>query len=193
MLSYLALAGIIIFGKYIDIIFRGIVPPVLLGSLSASFGSIYSNPYYDREGNSVTFWDQLVDRRSPSISFGLNIPIFNNWNIRTNSKNARLNYHIAQLEVEKQQQILYKEIQTAANEASAAYNKYKTAGRNVTAQQESFRYVEQKFETGLLTTTDYNVAKNNLLKAQSDEAQAKYQYVFQLKVLDLYKGEQIKL
>ena len=172
--------------KYNWDIARGSYWPTL--SFSASFGS-----YYNYKDHHNSFWDQMLNQKNSSISIGLSIPIFNHWSIRTNAKNARLNYHIAQLEVEKQQQILYKEIQTAANEASAAYNKYKTAGRNVTAQQESFRYVEQKFETGLLTATDYNVAKNNLLKAQSDEAQAKYQYVFQLKVLDLYKGEQIKL
>ncbi|MDR0295613.1 MAG: TolC family protein [Prevotellaceae bacterium] len=170
---------------------RGNYWPTL--SISAFFGSGYSNPYYDIHGNNVNFWDQLTNRRGHGIGFSLSIPILSNWAIHTNAKNARLNLYIAQLEVEKQQQTLLKEIQTAANEASAAYNKYKTANRNVTAQQESFRYVEQKFETGLLTATDYNVAKTNLLKAQSEEAQAKYQYVFQLKILDLYKGEPIKL
>ncbi|MCL2098644.1 MAG: TolC family protein [Bacteroidales bacterium] len=170
---------------------RGNYWPTL--SISAFFGSGYSNPYYDIHGSSVNFWDQLTNRRGHGIGFNLSIPILNNWSIHTNAKNARLNYHSAQLEVEKQQQTLLKEIQTAANEASASYNKYKAANRNVTASQESFRYVEQKFETGLLTATDYNVAKTNLLKAQSEEAQSKYQYVFQLKVLDLYKGLPIKL
>ena len=173
--------------KYNWNIARGNYWPTL--SMSASFGSQYSKP----SPYNNNLWDQLTNRWGYGIGFGLNIPILNNWNIHTNAKNARLSYHIAQLEVEKQQQTLLKEIQTAANEASSAYNKYKAANRNVIAQQESFRYVEQKFETGLLTVTDYNVAKNNLLKAQSEEAQAKYQYVFQLKILDLYKGEQIKL
>jgi outer membrane protein len=158
-------------------------------SLGASFGSQYNNPY----PSSDNFWEQLTNRRGHGISFGLNIPIFNNWSIRTNAKNARLSYRGAQLEVEKKKQDLYKEIQSAANDAAAAYNKYKAANRNVTASQESFRYVEQKFETGLLNVTDYNVAKTNLLKAQSEEAQAKYQYIFQLKILDLYKGLPIKL
>jgi len=171
--------------KYNWDVARGNYWPTL--SVSASFGSIYYDSQTDR------FWDQLVDRRNPSIGFNLSIPILNNWAIHTNAKNAKLNYHSAQLEVERQQQSLLKEIQTAANEASAAYNKYKAANRNVTASQESFRYVEQKFETGLLNVTDYNLAKTNLFKAQSEEAQAKYQYIFQLKVLDIYKGLPIKL
>ncbi len=155
-------------------------------SLSGSFGSAYYN------SQAVPFWDQLTDHNTPSLGFSLNIPLFSNWRITTNSKNAKLNYRMAELEVENKRQTLYKEIQTAATDASASYNKYKAANRNVTASQESFRYVEQKFETGLSNFTDYNVAKTNLLKAQSDELQAKYQYIFQLKILDLYRGLPIK-
>jgi len=53
--------------------------------------------------------------------------------------------------------------------------------------EESFRYVQQKFDLGVLNATDYTVAKTNLFKAQSEFYQAKYQYVFQLKILDFYK------
>ena len=41
--------------------------------------------------------------------------------------------------------------------------------------------------------TDYNISKNNLLKARSEELQAKYQYIFQLKIIDFYKGADITL
>ncbi len=171
--------------KYNWNIARGYFWPTL--SVSASFGSYFS------DSQPSTFWDQLRDHRNPTLGFTLSIPIFNNWSYITNAKNARLNYRIAELEVENKKQTLYKEVQTATNDAIAAYNKYMAAYRNVTASQESFRYVEQKFETGLLNVTDYNVAKTNLLKAQSEEAQSKYQYIFQLKILDLYKGLPIKL
>lgn len=158
-------------------------------TLTANAG--YGSAYYSSQ--TTLFWDQLVDHNNPTLGFSLNIPLFNNWRYATNSKNAKLNYRVAELEVANKKQTLYKEVQTATTDAQAAYNKYQAANRNVTASQESFRYVEQKFETGLSNATDYNVAKNNLLKAQSEEAQAKYQYIFQLKIIDLYKGLPIKL
>ena len=164
---------------------RGNYWPAL--SLSGSYGSVY----YDSKGQ--RFWDQLFDQRSPSISFGLSIPIFNNWSTRTNAKNAKLNLHIAQLEVENKRKTLYKEIQSAVTDALAAFNKYKAAERNVVAAKESFRYTEQKFEVGAISATDYNISKNNLLKARSEELQAKYQYIFQLKIIDFYKGVDITL
>ena len=38
---------------------------------------------------------------------------------------------------------------------------------------------------------EYNEAKQNLMKSQSDELQAKYDYLFRTKILDFYKGEPI--
>ena len=37
-----------------------------------------------------------------------------------------------------------------------------------------------------------NEAKQNLMKSQSDELQAKYDYLFRTKILDFYKGEPIE-
>ena len=59
--------------------------------------------------------------------------------------------------------------------------------------EESFRYTEQKFNVGLVTPVDYNAGKTQLLKAQSDLAQSKYEYIFKTKVLDFYKGIPLNL
>jgi outer membrane protein len=164
---------------------RGRYWPTL--SFSAGYGTFFTDTRSD------AFWQQIGDNRSPSLQFGLSIPIFQNWNIVTGSKNAKLNLRIAELEVDKKHQVLYKEIQQAIVDASAAYNKYKAGLQNVTAMQESFRYTQQKFDIGLVNGTDYTVSKNNLFKAESDLLQAKYQYVFQLKIIDFYKGIPITL
>jgi len=44
-----------------------------------------------------------------------------------------------------------------------------------------------------VTPVDYNAAKTQLLNAQSDMAQAKYEYVFKIKVLDFYRGIPLSL
>ena len=85
------------------------------------------------------------------------------------------------------------EIQQAANDAHSYFARFKATEDNVKAMQESFRYVQQKFDVGVLNATDYTVAKANLFKSQSDFYQAKYQYIFQLKILDFYKGNPITL
>ncbi|NCB97754.1 MAG: TolC family protein [Bacteroidia bacterium] len=156
-------------------------------SFSAGYGTYYSD---QRE---ELIMDQFNDNRNPSVTFGLRIPIFNNWQTNTSIKNARLGVRSAEIDVRTAEQTLYKEIQQANNDALAYFEKYKAGIDNVKSMEESFRYVQQKFEIGILNATDYTVAKTNLFKAMSELSQAKYQFVFQLKILDYYKGLPITL
>lgn len=156
-------------------------------SFSAGYGSYYS------DSRDQAFFDQFNENRNPSIGFGLNIPIFNNYRVKTNVKNAQLGVRRAQIDYKSKLQLLYKEIQQAGNEAQSLYEKYKASEENTKAMEESFRYVQQKFDVGVLNATDYTVSKTNLFKAKSDYYQSKYQYVFQLKILDFYKGIPISL
>jgi outer membrane protein len=95
--------------------------------------------------------------------------------------------------LELQKQSLYKEIQTAYNEAFNALERMKAAKENMRSIQESFTYTENKFNVGMMNATDYNIAKTNLFKAVSAYYQAKYQYLFEVKILDFYKGKAINL
>jgi outer membrane protein len=63
----------------------------------------------------------------------------------------------------------------------------------VTSTEESFRYTEQKFNVGMVTPVDYNAGKSQLLNAQSEMTQAKYEFIFKTKVLDFYKGLPLSL
>ncbi|HOO43290.1 MAG TPA: TolC family protein [Bacteroidales bacterium] len=144
-------------------------------------------------GSSAGFWDQMKNNNNPSIGLSLTIPIFNKWQVNTNVKNANLGVEMAELEMKNAQQLLMKEVQQAANDATSTYLRVQATERNVKAMAESFRYVQQKFDIGMLNGTDYIVSKTNLFKAESNYLQAKYEHVFKLKILDFYKGIPITL
>lgn len=156
-------------------------------SLSAGYGTYYS------DGQEQAFFSQFNNNRNPSIGFGLSIPIFNGWRSNTNIRNSRLDVKNAEIELRKTHQVLYKEIQQAYNEALSCFEKHKAAEQNMQSSLESFSYTEKKFDLGMLNGTDYTVAKTNLFKSQSEYYQTKFQYLFQLKILDFYKGIPIKL
>ena len=157
-------------------------------SLSASYGTFYSSSTFAPDGSVYPFFEQFRDNINPSITVGLSIPIFNNWSVKTNVRNARLARESLELELRAKEQTLYKEIQTAVTEAETYYRQMEAAEANVASMQESFRYVEEKFNSGVLNGTDYTVARANLFKARSEYLQARYQFVFQLKIIDFYKG-----
>jgi outer membrane protein len=46
---------------------------------------------------------------------------------------------------------------------------------------------------GLVNTVDYNAEKNRLTQTQSNLLQAKYDYIFKIKILDFYRGIPITL
>lgn len=162
-------------------------------SLSASYGTFYSSSSLAPDGSTYPFFEQFRDNINPSVSIGMSIPIFNNWTVKTNVKNAKLSRHSLELDLRMKQQTLYKDIQTAVTEAETFFRQMEAALANVTSMEESLRYVEEKLEAGALNGTDYTVAKTNLFKARSEYLQAKYQFLFQLKIIDYYKGIPITL
>jgi len=163
-------------------------------SLSFSAGlSTYYNPDYIHPIDPTHFFGQINARKSPYMGFSLSFPILTSRTISTNIRNAKLGVQQAQIDTKNRQQQLYKVIQQANNEAISAFERYKATLQNVKSMEESVRYVQQKLEVGMVSGTDYTVAKTNLFRAQSDNLQAKYQYVFRLKILDFYRGVPIDL
>ena len=88
---------------------------------------------------------------------------------------------------------LYKNIQQAFADAVAARKKHLATEEALISMEESFKYTEQKFEVGLVNTVDYNIEKTRLTTTQSDLLQAKYDYIFKMKILDFYRGIPITL
>ena len=157
-------------------------------TLSAGYGTFFSSSSLAPDGSVYPFFEQFRDNINPSVSIGLSIPIFNNWTVRTHVRNARLSRESLEIDLRMKQQTLYKDIQTAVTEAGTCFRQLEAAKANVESMEESFRYVQEKFDAGTLNGTDYTVAKTNLFKAWSEYIQAKYQFVFQLKIIDYYKG-----
>lgn len=158
--------------------------PIL--SLNYSYNARYSSP--SNLPGDQSFVGQLKTSRSPGAGLTLNIPILNGWQVNKNISNSKLNVETSQYNLEGTQKQLYKNIQQAYTDAVASLKKYNVSIKAIASTEESFRYTEQKFNVGMVTPVDYNAAKTQLLTAQSDMAQAKYEFIFKIKVLDFYKG-----
>lgn len=139
------------------------------------------------------FADQVNDNINYGIAFNLNVPILNGWQVNKNISNAKLSIENGKFTLDAARKQLYKNIQQAYADAGAALKKYNASLRAVKSAEESFRYSEQRFNVGLVTPVDYNAAKTQLLRAQSELSQSKYEFVFKIKVLDFYKGIPISL
>lgn len=170
-------------------------------NFGASYGSSYSDarqrPLLSPDGSifygAYPFVSQLADNASSAISLSMQIPIFNGLTTRRNVNIAKLNAQNSKYSLNLEKNKLYKEIQQAYTDATAALKRYQSAMASVKSNEESFHYAEKKFTAGVSTSVDYTTAKNNLLNAQSMMLQAKFEYVFRIKLLDFYKGIPITL
>lgn len=162
-------------------------------SLTASAG--FYDQYLTASNNpsNPTFSQQLQDNTRSSVGVNLNIPIFNRFENRSNIQNAEIQIENQRLELEATKKELRRQIEQAYINAFASFERYSASNMAVESMQESFRHMEQKFDLGRVNSVEYNDAKTNLAKAQSDLVQAKYEFIFRSKILDFYNGTPIVL
>jgi len=168
--------------------------PYVSGFAVDGSGNQYPVYSYNMKYNYQTtdFNQQLKDNISKSLTINLTIPIFNNWQANYAVSSAKINALNSQYQYEIADKQLVKEIRQAYNDAMAAFKKYIAAKKAEKASSESFKYTEQRFNVGLANTYDFNLSKNNLLRAQSEVIKSKYEYTFKLKILDFYSGKPFK-
>ena len=152
-------------------------------SLSAGMGTNYYSTFATQG-----FWDQLNNNFSQYVGLSLSIPIFNKFSTRNQVRNARLQQTTQQLQLRRTQQALYKEIQQAWNGAVAARAKWEASRTAAEAAQDAFVLMQAKYENGKTTLTEFNDARGRQVKAQSDAVQATYEYLYQTRLVEFYRG-----
>lgn len=150
-------------------------------------------PVYTPTYQDISFNDQFLDNQNKSLGFYLSIPIFSGLQTRTNISKAKIGIENARLSLELTKNQLNQDIQRSYSDAVAAINKYNSAKKAKEAMAEAFYYMQQKFDVGVVNSVDFNEAKKNLSKAESEMLQAKYEYVFKRTILDFYMGKPIDL
>ena len=162
----------------------------LYPSLSLS-GGLGTN-YYTNFGTQG-FWDQMQNNFSQYVGLSLSIPIFNRFSTRNQVRTAQVNRRNQEIQLQRARNTLYKEIVQAWNGAVAARAKWESAQKARKAAWDAFVLQQAKYETGKATLTEFNEARNRLVKAQSDAVQAGYEAIFQTQLVEFYRGGDLRL
>ena len=162
-------------------------------SFNANYYNLYNNKYTDVTGTAIKFGDQLKNNRRSSLGLTLNIPIFNRFQVKNGITNATLQISDYKYRLQTESNVLRKDIELSYTNALAAFNRYISTQKAVVSMEEAFRYIEEKFNVGMVNSVDYNLQKNQLTSAKSQLLQAKYEYIFRTKILDFYNGIPIEL
>ena len=86
-----------------------------------------------------------------------------------------------------------KNIEQAYNDMVAAQHNFEAVQNQLIMTETSYNDSKRKYDLGMITATDFLIAKNNYSTALSNLIHAKYNYLFTIKILDFYQGNPIKL
>lgn len=163
-------------------------------SFNANYYNLYNNQYkYIGSDETISFSEQLSNNSRAAMGLSIRIPIFNRAQVKTGIANSTLQIDDYKYQLQTISNTLRKEIEQAYTNALASLNKYISTEKAVESMTEAFRYVEEKFNVGMVNSVDYNLQKNQLTLAQSQLLQAKYEFIFRTKILDFYNGIPIEL
>jgi len=158
-----------------------------LPSLSLS-GGLGTNYYTSSGFPSSGFGDQLRNNFSQYIGLNLSVPIFSRFSNRNQVRNAQLSFNNQEIMLENTKKNLYKEIQQAYYNAVGSQAKYRSSGVAAASAADAFELAQARYENGKSGITEFNEAKARYMSAESDLVQARYEYLYQSKILDFYRG-----
>ena len=162
-----------------------------LPSISAS-GGVGTNYYTMSAAPSAVFFDQIKNNFSQYLGLSLSVPIFSGFQNRNQVRSAELARTNQRLLLENTKKSLYKEIQQAYYNAVAASEKYRSSVDAQASARESFELVQAKYENGKANITEFNESRDTWLRAESDLARSRYEYLYSAKLLDFYRGRPLE-
>lgn len=158
-------------------------------SLTQRASSLYSDNVQDM----FTFNEQIDNNLQSGLFLNLSIPLFNKWATRTAVKQSKIQIENSRLNSQQAKNKLRKNMEQAYADQIASYKKHQSAQKSVLAYKESFGYINNRYELGMVNSYEFNESKNRLIKAESDELQAKYDLIFKVKLYEFYTSLKFEL
>ena len=142
--------------------------------------------YYNFQNKNTAFSKQFYQNQQQVIGATLSIPIFSRLDVKHKVQTATLNKQLQELALETAKLTLYKTIQQTYCRAVAAEGKLRSLQKEEEASQIAYEAVLEKFEVGKANAFEVNEKQTALSKAISQRIQAKYDYLFACKIIQLY-------
>lgn len=176
-------------------------------SFRAGLGTSYQHnkgfpderPIIDPDDPNIIIWvpngfgQQLKDNMGYYLGFALNVPIFNRFQTKSGVSRSMINQQKVELQLLDEQVKLRESIEKAYADAKAALDQFVSSETSLVAQEELFRNAQESYNSGVMTSFDFDQVRNRLVNAQSTMVNAKYNFIFRTKLLEYYYGIPIVL
>ncbi|KUJ57659.1 transporter [Chryseobacterium aquaticum subsp. greenlandense] len=143
--------------------------------------------------NEKTIFNQYKDNFGQQGGISVNIPIFNKGITKLQVEQSKVNESIAKNSLDQQKQVVKQNVQKAQFDVDANYEVYLAAKEAEKSTKLAMDFADKSYAAGRGTIYDLNIARNNYANAQGSVEQAKYNYLFSLKLLNFYAGIPLSL
>lgn len=167
----------------IDIAKAGKMP-----TISANAGVSTSSTSMNKAG----WGTQIKQNFSLGGGVSISIPIYDNRATKTAINKANLQKQSSMLDLKNEQTKLYSIIENYWLQANTNQSQFKSAKVSTESAKTSFELLNEQFKLGLKNIVELRTGKDNLLKAQQNELQAKYLTILNLGMLKFYKNGKVE-
>lgn len=153
-------------------------------TVSAFFG--YNTRFTDLD--ETVFFNQLYLNDGINYGLRLSIPVLNGFSVRNNVRRNKINVTSQEYELEQADLDLESNIYQAYVDAQGARKAYEASLASLESQELAYQYAKDRFDVGLTNSFDFSQSKLRYDNALIDVNRGKYDYIFKIKVLELYFG-----
>lgn len=140
----------------------------------------------------IPYFNQLGNNQNLSFGVSLNVPIFNRFNVKYQTQGAQIQKKQVDLQNKATEIQIRQNIDQAYIDMLNARKKYSATLAQAQALSKAFVAAEKRYNAGAGNFVDYNLAKTNLDRANTNLVIAKYDYIFRTKVLDFYQNKPLE-
>lgn len=153
-------------------------------------GSYGWSSFYNKtlgQNTSDSFSEQLKQNKNQQVSFGLNIPVFNKFQVKNNVEIAKLNVISSGFDKEIVINNLTQSINSIKAQFLNAQEKYNLLEANFENQKLSFQKSEEKYKEGLMDAYTFFLVRNGWLQANYNLILSKNEVMQQTELLKVFE------
>lgn len=163
-------------------------PTSIIGQVEGTGQNVLQPNFIPLFSKAAPVFDQFSNNKGHNFGLELRIPIFNGFSARGNVERSKVNYEKSKNAFEQAKIDLETNVYKAITNTKGALKTYESALATLEARQEAFNYAKEKYAVGLMNAFDFNQSQTIFVASQSDVIRAKYDYIFKMKVVELYFG-----
>ena len=167
---------------------NSINPTSVIGQVEVTGQNVLQPNFLPIFSKAAPVFDQFSNNKGHNFGLELRVPIFNGFSVRGNVERSKVNYEKSKNAFDQAKLDLKTNVYKAITDVKGALKTYESSTATLDARQEAFNYAKEKYAVGIMNAFDFNQSQTLYSTAQSDAIRAKYDYIFKMKVVELYFG-----